>query len=56
MMKGLVRNMKAFIKYILTELDYRNEFTTKEFGLYLILAGACLAFAACGESIILSLF
>lgn len=48
--------MKAFIKYILTELDYRNEFSTKEFVLYSIIGIACLAFAACGESIILNLF
>ena len=48
--------MKEFIAEFIEALDYRNEFSTKEFGLYLILAGACLAFAACGESIILSLF
>lgn len=48
--------MKEIIKYIATELDYRNEFTTKEFVLYTILATAALALAACGESIILSLF
>jgi hypothetical protein len=48
--------MKEFINEFINSLDYRNEFTTKEFGLYLILAGACLALAACGESIILSLF
>jgi len=48
--------MKDIIKRIATELDYRNEFTTKEFVLYSIIGIACLAFAACGESIILSLF
>lgn len=48
--------MKKIIKYIATELDYRNEFTTKEFVLYTILATACLVLAACGESIVLSLF
>ncbi len=48
--------MKDIIKYIATELDYRNEFTTKEFVLYSIIGITCLAFAACGESIILSLF
>jgi hypothetical protein len=48
--------MKAFIKYLATELDYHNEFTTKEFILYSIIGITCLAFAACGESIILSMF
>lgn len=48
--------MKEIIKYIATELDYRNEFTTKEFVVYTILATACLILAACGESIILNLF
>ena len=48
--------MKAFIKYILTELDYHNEFTTKEAVIYTTLAIVVFAFAACGESIILSLF
>lgn len=44
--------MRNIIKYIATELDYRNEFTTKEFVLYTILATACLVIACCGESII----
>lgn len=48
--------MKAFIKYLATELDYHNEFTTKEFILYSIIGITCLAFAACGESIILGMF
>lgn len=48
--------MKEIIKYIATELDYRNEFTTKEFVVYTILATACLILTACGESIILNLF
>lgn len=48
--------MKDIIKYIATEFDYRNEFTTKEFVLYTILATAALVVAACGESVILSLF
>lgn len=48
--------MKTLIAKIVHELDYRNEFTTKEFVLYTILATACLAFVACGESVILSLF
>jgi len=48
--------MKKLFYEFIESLDYHNEFTTKEFGLYLILAGVCLAFAACGESIILSLF
>ncbi len=48
--------MKQFITKLINELDYRNEFTTKEFVLYSIIGITCLAFAACGESIILSLF
>lgn len=48
--------MKDIIKLIETELDYRNEFTTKEFVFYTILATACLTLAACGESIILNMF
>lgn len=48
--------MKNIIKYLATELDYRNEFTTKEFVLYSIIGITCLALAACGESIILNLF
>lgn len=48
--------MKDIIKYIASELDYRNEFTTKEFVFYMILATACMVLAACGESIILNIF
>lgn len=48
--------MKDIIKYIATELDYRNEFTTKEFVFHTILAIVYLAIACCGESIILSMF
>lgn len=44
--------MRNIIKRIATELDYRNEFTTKEFVLYTILATACMVIACCGESII----
>lgn len=44
--------MKQFITEIINELDYRNEFSTKEFILYSILATACLVIACCGESII----
>lgn len=44
--------MKEIIKRIATELDYRNEFSTKEFVLYTILATACMVIACCGESLI----
>lgn len=44
--------MKEIIKRIATEFDYHNEFTTKEFILYSILATACMVIACCGESII----
>lgn len=44
--------MKEIIKHIATELDYRNEFTTKEFVLYSILTTVCLVIACCGESIV----
>ena len=44
--------MKTLITEIIHELDYRNEFTTKEFVLYSILATACFLIACCGESII----
>ena len=47
--------MKDIIKHIATELDYHNEFSTKEFVLYTILATACMVLAACGESVILSM-
>ena len=48
--------MKDFIKYITTELDYRNEFTTEEAVVYTILAIVVFAVALCGESVILSMF
>lgn len=48
--------MKDIIKYLATELDYRNEFTTKEFVLYTVIATVCAIAIACGESVILSLF
>lgn len=48
--------MKDVIKTIIYELDYRNEFTTKEFVFHTILAIVYLAIAACGESIILNIF
>lgn len=48
--------MKTFIHELIDSLDYRNEFTTKEFVFYTILATACLIFVACGESIILNMF
>ncbi len=44
--------MKEIIKHIATELDYRNEFTTKEFVLYSILTTVCLVIACCGETIV----
>lgn len=44
--------MKTIITEFIHELDYRNEFTTKEFVLYTILATACFVIACCGESII----
>lgn len=48
--------MKDIIKYIATELDYRNEFTTKEAVIYTTLAIVVFAVALCGESVILSMF
>ncbi len=48
--------MKQFVTELIDSLDYRNEFTTKEFVLYSIIGITCLVLAACGESIILSLF
>lgn len=47
--------MKAFIKYLATELDYRNEFTTEEAIVYTVLAIVVFTIALCGESIILSI-
>ena len=48
--------MKEIIKHIATELDYRNEFTTKEAVIYTVLAIVVFVLAACGESIVLNLF
>ena len=48
--------MRNIIKYLTRELDYRNEFTTKEAVVYTVLAIVVFAVAACGESMILSLF
>lgn len=48
--------MKAFIKYLVRELDYRNEFTTEEAVIYTVLAIVIFAVALCGESIILNMF
>lgn len=48
--------MKEIIKYLARELDYRNEFTTEEAVIYTVLAIVIFVFAACGESIILSMF
>lgn len=48
--------MKTLIIEIIHELDYRNEFTTKEFILYTILTAMCLVIACCGESIICNMF
>lgn len=48
--------MKQFITELIDSLDYRNEFTTKEAVVYTTLAIVVFAFAACGESIILSMF
>ena len=48
--------MKEIIKYLATELDYRNEFTTKEAIVYTALAIVVFVVALCGESIILSMF
>ena len=48
--------MKTFIHELIDSLDYRNEFSTKEFVLYTIIATVCAIAIACGESAILSLF
>lgn len=48
--------MKTLITEIIHELDYHNEFTTKEAIIYTILAIAIFAIALCGESIILGMF
>lgn len=48
--------MKTFIHELINSLDYRNEFTTKEFVLYTVIATVCAIVIACGESVILSLF
>ena len=48
--------MKKFINKFINAIDYHNEFSTKEFVLYSILATVCAIAIACGESVILSLF
>ena len=48
--------MKEFINELIDSLDYRNEFTTKEAVVYTTLAIVAFVLAACGESVILSLF
>lgn len=48
--------MKQFITELIDSLDYRNEFTTEEAIIYTVLAIVVFILAACGESIILSLF
>lgn len=48
--------MKQFIAELINAIDYRNEFTTKEFVLYTIIATVSAIIIACGESVILSLF
>lgn len=48
--------MKAFIKYLARELDYHDEFTTKEAVVYTVLAIVVFTIALCGESIILGMF
>ena len=48
--------MKTFIKYLVTELDYKNEFTTKEAVIYTALVIVVFTVALCGESVILNLF
>ncbi len=48
--------MRNIIKYLVTELDYRNEFTTKEAVIYTTLAIVVFTVALCGESVILSMF
>lgn len=47
--------MKTFIHELINSLDYRNEFTTKEFVIYTIIATVSAVLIACGESIILSI-
>ena len=48
--------MKQFIHELINELDYRNEFTTKEAVVYTALAIVVFTIALCGESIILGMF
>lgn len=48
--------MKELFNELIHELDYRNEFTTKEAVVYTTLAIVAFVLAACGESIILSMF
>lgn len=48
--------MKEFFNELINELDYHNEFTTEEAVVYTVLAIVIFVLAACGESIILSMF
>lgn len=48
--------MRNIIKYLIRELDYRNEFTTEEAVVYTVLAIVVFTIALCGESVILSMF
>ena len=48
--------MKTLITEIIHELDYHNEFTTKEAVVYTVLAIAVFTIALCGESVILGMF
>ncbi len=48
--------MRNIIKYLATELDYHNEFTTEEAVVYTVLAIVAFTVALCGESIILGMF
>lgn len=48
--------MKQLIHELINELDYHNEFTTKEAVIYTTLAIVVFAVALCGESVILSMF
>lgn len=48
--------MKRYFSELIHELDYRNEFTTEEAVVYTVLAIVAFVLAACGESIIVSVF
>lgn len=48
--------MKQIIAKLINELDYHNEFTTEEAVIYTVLAIVVFILAACGESVILSMF